>query len=220
MGVNLPLLAFALVTRSSVSLTLYEAKPSFINRAAGWKIQKCQFEVTYIMISLHNCSSFIVTTKSWWGGTEEEEFQKTAFYFYFPSEVSVISLLDTMCISYSTHKEQKNMPGRRNIFCLSLPVKTSDELICVPSFQWKIHSSLSPHFILISHWWCQAGLTVSLLWSYKINNNQKCFPLVDDLTNGLYLERPLSALVSTAKLHGSRLKQFTRKLLPFLQNLA
>lgn len=120
MGVNLPLLAFALVTRSSVSLTLYEAKPSFINRAAGWKIQKCQVEVTYIMISLHNCSSFIVTTKSWWGGTEEEEFQKTAFYFYFPSEVSVISLLDTMCISYSTHKEQKNMPGKEKYF-LSLP---------------------------------------------------------------------------------------------------
>lgn len=92
---------------------------SLVNRIAGWKIQKCQLEVTYIMKSLQNCLSFIAATKSWWGRERKRISKTTAFYFYFPREVSVISLLDTICVSYSTHKKGEKHAKKGEIFSVS-----------------------------------------------------------------------------------------------------
>lgn len=61
--------------------------------------------MTSIMNSLQTCLLFIAAAKSWRGRARERISETTAFYFYFPIEASVISLLDTICVSNSTHKK-------------------------------------------------------------------------------------------------------------------
>lgn len=120
-----------------------------------------------------------------------------------------------MCQLFNSQKDRKTCQERRGIFCL--PVQTWNELICALSFPWQIHPLLSPHLLLIFHGWCQAGLRVSFLWSYKVNDNQKHFPFGYDFSSDLHLERLSSALVSGA--NRSRRKQFTKKLLLLFKTL-
>lgn len=99
------------------------------------KIQKCQFKMTYIIHSLQPCLSFTVATKSWWGRERKKKriSKTTAIYFYFPREVSVISLLDTICVSYSTHKKPEKHARKGEIFSVS-------------PFLWKLWMSSSVFF--------------------------------------------------------------------------
>lgn len=101
-----------------------QQNPPLVNRVAGWRIQKCQFEMTYIMKSLQNCLSLLQLLNHNEEGAEKGELKKktnspTAFYFYFPSEVSVISLLDTICVSYSTHRKAEKHARKGEIFSVS-----------------------------------------------------------------------------------------------------
>lgn len=76
--------SFLLVTNPSLSLSIYEAKSSSVCLTmAGWKIQKCQFEMTHVMKSLQNCLSFIAVTKSWGGGRERRIKNNNCLLFLF-----------------------------------------------------------------------------------------------------------------------------------------
>ena len=95
---------------------------SLVHRVAGWRIQKCQFEMIYITKSLQNGLSLLQLLNHNEEGAEKGVLKKnspTAFYFYFPSEVSVISLLDTICVSYSTHRKAEKHARKGEIFSVS-----------------------------------------------------------------------------------------------------
>ena len=157
----------------------------------------------YIMKSLQNCSSFLAATKSKWGGGREGRIKKKKqpclLFLFSQWGFCDFFIRHNICQLFNSKKKKtektkqtkkqnktKNMPERRNSFCLSLPVKTSDELISMKD----LFTPHPPHLLLIFHWWYQAGLTVSLLWSYKINDKQKRFPYGCDLIHDLHLDRP------------------------------
>lgn len=133
-----------------VKLSMKQSLP-LVNRTAGWKIQKCQFEMTYIMKSLQNCLSFIAATKSWWGRERKKISKATAFYFYSPREVSVISLLDTICVSYSTHKNAEKHAREGEIFSVSplLSKLWMSSSVFSPFNERSAHPSSSSHFPLV-----------------------------------------------------------------------
>ena len=76
----------------------------------------------YITKSLQNGLSLLQLLNHNEEGAEKGVLKKnspTAFYFYFPSEVSVISLLDTICVSYSTHRKAEKHARKGEIFSVS-----------------------------------------------------------------------------------------------------
>lgn len=137
------------MTGPSLSLTVRQSPP-LVNRIAGKKFQKYQSEMTYVIKTLQNCLPFIAATKSWWGGGRERRISRTtAFYFYFPFILfSVISLLDTVCVSYSTHKKAEKHARKGEIFSVSLflgKLQMSSSVFS-PFNERYAHPSSSSHF--------------------------------------------------------------------------